>query len=412
VSRLSFHESVVISSDYTGLVHAGWTGLQEEFTHLDYLGASWIIHTFYWRYIEPEQGEWDFTYYDEIVDNNIEAGIKVMGVLAYDNWWIHEDLSSHRYVPPHKLPDFLNYVKKTVEYFQGRVDAWCIWNEPNFHFWNGTNEEFFELSRQAADAVREVDSEVILLGGAFNRGVFGLPEKFIRGLFESGAMEKVNAIAFHPYEMNPGRTARLYENFRKIVDDYGFGDKIWITEVGYPTGGFYPTKIREKDLPEYVVKTSVFLTALGSKRLFWYQLFDPVERSNRNSEHFFGLTRSTEDYTSKGAEAFRLCAKYLSGTICYVQEPRQDGLPKSLQVYWFKGTEESALVIWNEGAGSRQVNLLLPGTNHLSHDIVSGKESPIPAETAVKAGKMPLFITWKNPEIPGEDKPVIIQKKQ
>jgi len=411
-----------VPADFTGLVHAGGTKTNKEFSYLEYMGVNWVLQTFYWSSIEPEQGEWFFHDYDLLVDKAVAAGVKVIGVLAYDNWWIHDDKDTHRYIPPEKLPDYLEYVRKTAEHFQGRIGAWCIWNEPNFHFWNGTNEEFFELMRQAADVVKETDSEAILLGGAFNRGILGLPEKFIRGLFESGAMDKADAVAFHPYELNPARTLSLYNQFKSITDDYGFADKIWITEVGYPTGGWYPTKVREKNLPEYFIKTWVLLAAAGSNKMFWYQLFDPNTRSGKDSEDYFGLVRSRRDYTSKGAEAFRLCAKYLSGSVCYAQIHEQTlsindapviapagtsasahastsaSVPKSIRSFWFKGTGGGALVIWNEGSGSKEISLQLPGASHMQHDVVSGSASPIPANVSLKAGSVPVFVTWQDAE--------------
>jgi hypothetical protein len=403
-SRLVYPENTIIPEDFAGIVHAGGSRTQREFAYMDYLGASWILHTFNWDIIEPEQGDWDFLFFDDLVDRNKAAGIKIIGVLAYDVWWIHDDMEGHRYVPPQGLPAFLNYVRKTVEHFRGRVDAWCIWNEPNFpYFWNGTDDEFIELHRQAADAIREIDNEVILLGGAFNRNVTGLPEKFIRGIFESGAMDKIDGIAFHPYELNPYRTALLYEKFRIIVDEYGFGDKIWITEVGYPTGGWYPTRIQEKRLPEYVIKTWVLLAAGGAQKILWYQLFDPFLRSNGNSEDFFGLVRSRRDYASKGAEAFRLCAIFLSETSCYAIEPGTDGLPRSIHAFWFRGTGRGVLVLWNDNPGQVRVRLQFSGTNYALHDPVTGAESQIQADTAVRVGRTPVFIKWDG----NEDRPVI-----
>jgi hypothetical protein len=406
-----FSGNYFIPADFTGIVHAGETGSQEESAYLGYLGTSWVLHTFYWDQIEPEQGEWHFSEYDTMVNNNKAARVKVLGVLAYDNRWIHEEPNKGRYVPPHRVADYCEYVRKTVEHFKGRVDAWCIWNEPNFHFWTGTDEEFIELSRQATAAVSEVDSEVILLGGAFNRGVFGLPKKFIRKLFESGAMENVDAVAFHPYELNFARSLLIYNKFKKIVDDYGFGNKIWVTEVGYPTGGWYPTKVSESKFPEYVIKTTVLLAATGSKRMFWYQMFDPVNRSRNNSEDFFGLVRSRQDYTSKGAEAFRLCAKYISDSTCYVLEPDVEGLPNSLRLFWFQKSGGGTLIIWNEGFDLIQMRLQLPGTDHITHDPVSGSANPIQAEGIVDVGSMPVFITWRNTGFPDSEKRPIINKR-
>jgi GH35 family endo-1,4-beta-xylanase len=159
--------------DFTGICHAGRTGTDTEFQQLDYLCAVWTLYTFGWNRIEAVQGEWDFSYYDKITNDCIDSNIKVIGILAYDAAWIHEVEGRSRYIPPDKLPDFLLYVRKTVEHFRGRVDAWCIWNEPNFnYFWKGTEEEFIELSLQTANVIREVDTDVIILAGAFNRLYF------------------------------------------------------------------------------------------------------------------------------------------------------------------------------------------------------------------------------------------------
>ena len=329
---------VLIPADIAGIVHAGHTNTAEEYALLDSLGAVWLLRTFYWNRIEPAEDQWDFAVYDEYVDNARAAGKKIIGVLGYDVPWIHTDGKRHFYIPPDRLDMYVNYVRQTAAHFRGRVDAWCIWNEPNGHFWKGSREEFFELFRRAAGALKEADPGAALVGGAFNRGAFSLPGKYIRGLFESGAMEQADAAAFHPYELNPKRTAKLYGAFRAIVSKYGFAGRIWVTEVGYPTGGRYPTKVAEKKFPAHVVKTFVNLAVSGAQKILWYQLFDPADRVKNNSENFFGLVRSRDDYTSKGAYAFGLCALHLAGTVYRPDLPRR-GLPNSLRAFYFEKPE-------------------------------------------------------------------------
>jgi len=383
-----------IVPDFLGIVHAGETNTQEEFDYLNYMGASWVLHTFYWSNIEPQQNNWNFENYDVMVNKAGDAGINVLGVLAYDNWWIHADQKAHGYISPEQLPYFLNYVRRTVEHFKGRVSAWCIWNEPNTRrFWNGTVDEFTELTRQAAAVIKETDSNVIVLGGTFNRNVAGLPKKMINSLFESGAMENVDAVAFHPYEISVNRSIKLYKKFEEIVTQYGYNDKIWVTEIGYPTGGWYPTRVSEGNFPLRVVKTFTLLAVGGAKRVFWYQMFDASNPSKSNSEDFFGLVRSENDYTSKGAEAFRLCASYISGSVCYALT--QDNQPASLRVFYFKKENVGALVLWKDGFGSAQISLKLPGIDHLRHDIVTGIASSINYDVTIKAGREPMFITWR-----------------
>jgi len=396
-----------IVPDFSGIVHAGETNTQEEFDYLNYMGVSWVLHTFYWSRIEPQQDNWNFEDYDIMVNKAGDAGIKVLGVLAYDNWWIHADQKSHGYISPEQIPDFLNYVRRTAEHFIGRVGAWCIWNEPNSsRFWNGTVEEYTELVRQAAAVIKKTDNNVIVLGGAFARNVTGLPKKMINSLFESNAMENVDAIAFHPYELNINRSIKLYKQFEEIVSQYGYNDKIWVTEIGYPTGGWYPTKVSEVIFPLRVVKTFVLLAAGGAERVFWYQMFDASNPSKSNSEDFFGLVRSENDYTSKGAEAFRLCASYISGSVYYALT--QGNLPASLRIFYFKKKNGGALVLWKDGFGSAQVSLKLPGINHLRHDIVTGVASSINYDITIKAESEPVFITWRTVQNSSENEENIV----
>jgi hypothetical protein len=393
---------VAIPNDIAGIVHAGHTNTLEEYALLDRLGTTWQLRTFDWVQIERTENQWDFEQYDRYVDTAKAAGKKVLGVLAYGVPWIFDNGNSAKYIPPDKMDYFLRYVRQTVKHFEGRVDAWCIWNEPNTaRFWKGTRQEFFELTRLAADAAREADPGVILLGGAFTRGVFGLPAKYINGLFEAGAMDNVDAVAFHPYELNPARTEKLYRNFRKAVAKHGFAGRIWVTETGYPTGGRYPTAIPEKKLPEYTVKTFVNLAVSGTPIILWYQLFDRENRKENDSEDFFGLVRSRTDYSSKGAEAFRLCAVYLSGTVYRPELPRRQGLPRQLKAFYFERPGGGALVMWKEGRPLR-VRVHLPGSGHTMHDPVSGDASVIPPvippETVLEVGAMPVFITWQDGE--------------
>jgi hypothetical protein len=386
---------VVIPEDFAGIVHAGQTNTPQEYALLDRMGASWILTTFYWNEIEEEEDRWNFDYYDTYVDTARAAGKKIIGVLAYDTAWIHKDGKTHKYIPPDKVHLFLNYVRRTAERFKGRVNAWCIWNEPNFGFWNGSRNEFLSLALKTADAVREIDSEVILLGGAFNRGIFGLPTAYIKGLFTSGVMDKADGIAFHPYELNPNRSARLFLEFRAQAVKYGFEDRIWITEIGFPTGGWYPTAVSEKQFPVYIVKTFVNLAINGAKKVLWYQLFDPENRSGSNSEDYFGLVRSREDYTSKGAEAFRLCSVYLSGATYRPEFPLRKNLPNTLHAFYFEQPSgERTLVLWKDG---NTVNLMLQASEngYTMHDIVTGNAEVKPAQTPIALGNKPVFISWQ-----------------
>jgi hypothetical protein len=318
-------------------------------------------------------------------------------VLAYDTGWIHGDGQSRNYLSPEQLDLYCGYVKKTVERYKDMVDAWGIWNEPNLsRFWTGTAEEFYELTRRAAAAIREVDPGALIVGGAFNTLA---TEEWIRGMFDSGAMEQVDALSYHPYSFNAFSSEAVFTNVRKILADYRFEDKIWVTEVGFPTGGSYLTRVSEENMPEQVVKTIAGLAAAGAARVFWYQLFDPLERDPDDSEDFFGLLN--RDYSPKGGkEAYALCGRYIPGTVF------RPGLPKGVEqlpdirAFYFEGQEgRNTLIIWKEGdvPAPETLRIVLPGSGGRLHNPVDGSSEPLAGEsTDVSVGRMPRIYTWEN----------------
>jgi hypothetical protein len=406
-----------IPVDLMGMVHAGERSeVDTEYTLLDKLGVEWMLTDFSWGSIEPSEGDWNLDAFKTYADNGQAHHKKILALLDYDVGWIHDgthsddpftDGAGHKYIAVSEIPYFVKYVKETVTHYKDRVDAWCIWNEPNLsdRFWRGTPEEFFALTKAAAAAIREVDPGAFIIGGAFNTTA---SEDWFRGIFTSGAMDNIDAIAYHPYMIGPGPTANAYTNFQKIVSEYGFGDKIWVTEVGYPTydgpsrpAGRYGTDVQAANMPETVMLTITLLTVNGAQRIFWYHLFDPVPASqdNGDSEDWFGLVN--HDFTPKpGAAAYRLAAKHIPGTVC--KTPGRDGLSNVIQAYYFEGQNRHALIVWNEINTPKEVRVYLPGTNQQVYDLTTGDPRAI-AETSTYTLKSKdgvnhfiQFFTWEN----------------
>jgi hypothetical protein len=410
-----------IPIDFMGMVHAG-SRLNEsadEYALLDDLGVEWMLTDFSWNVIEPSDNDWKWDRFDDYVAGAEPHGKKILAILDYDVKWIHDsshntandrftDGVEHRYIAPNEVPYFCDYVKETVKHYKGKVDAWCIWNEPNLNprFWRGTMEEFFYLTTEAAKAIREVDPEAFIIGGALN---ILANEDWVRGLFTSGAMEQIDAVAYHPYMTGAGPTANVFKTFKKNVSEYGFEDKIWVTEVGYPTyetpprpSGRYGTDIHEDKMPETVMQTIVLLTANGAQRIFWYHLFDPSSQNNGDSEDWFGLIKN--DFTwKKGAVAYQLAAKNIPGTTC--KTPERYDVPNSIESYYFEGSDgKHCLVVWNNaGVAPKKVQVYLPGTNQKVYNLESGEATPIKTTSTYTlkskdgVNHFIQFFTWENP---------------
>jgi hypothetical protein len=419
VSKPYFEAGFIVPSDLMGIIHTGYSDIPGEYTVLDEYGVGWVHRDFSWSSIEPSNDNWSWAEFDDYVKQANDNSKKVFGMLLYDVGWIHEGHDESRHVSGEsELAHYVDYVTETVKRYNGQnghgtVDAWGIWNEPNLdRFWTGTGEEFYALTKAAAAAIRGVNPQAAIVGGAFN--TIASPE-WITGIFEfDGAMENVDYLAYHPYMPSPETALNIYTGFKERVRPYGFADKIWITEIGYPTdgnaGGTEALVIPEDQFPEALIKTIVYLAAEGPKTLFWYHLRDHEDPKPTNSEDWFGLFKY--DLTpKKGAPAYKLCAFNLPGKTC--RALRDSGLPDHIKVWFFQGGDGKHTLVICNNRPSRTVNLMvrLPGGSQEKYDIVSGQSSPASeSNDAVISGGTGsvLFYTWENSDpavLPGVSVP-------
>ena len=395
-----YSNSVIVPKDFFGVAHAGMNLANEEFNLLDEMNIVWILHTFNWHHIEKEKGSFDFSRYDPFVNRAVQERKKIVVVLAYSNSWIDTETKKTKYVPEKYIPDYLNYIEAIVLHYKDKIAGWQIWNEPNFNiFWRGTNEEFYNLSRQTTQKIREIAPNAYIIGGAFMR----TPKLFIKGMSKAGALENLDAIAFHPYALNPTWSMRLYDILTKLNSEINFNRDIFISEIGFPTGGLYPHRVSMRNLPSYVVKTIVGSASRGAKALLWFQFSDNYiegEYPNKiDSELYFGLIFG--DYTRKnGAWAYQVCSRYLPGSRYVPELPIKERIPSNINSFCFtNGINGNALILWNNINIRQRVRLSLSSLFYL-HNISNGNYSELSNEVILDITSEPLFITWQGSSVP------------
>jgi polysaccharide biosynthesis protein PslG len=387
-----------IPEDFFGIVHAGKTREIKEEELLDEMGCKWVLNTFYWNIIEPEKGRFDFSYYDPYVNEAKKQGRKIIAVLGYAADYSHPQGKTKYYISKKNMPFFLRYVEEMVSRYKGQIDVWCIWNEPNILFWKGTDREYFELTKLAIGVIRKTDPNAYIIGGAFCR----TPVGFIKRMQEAGAIEGLDALAFHPYAVNPSGSMRLYDLFTKTLSEINYSGQVWITEVGYPTGGWYPQKVSLNNYPSYIVKTITGAAARGARVLLWYQMFDSLAPGERHidSENFFGLIN--KDYSRKaGSWAYELCARFLPGSRYVPELPQRENMPSTIVSFCFLDgvSGNNTLILWNDKKQKQKFELNLPASA-LLHDVSTGENTPLPADSFLDISDKPLIITWVGTETP------------
>ena len=117
-------------------------------------------------------GAFNFLYVDQIYDYMLDHGVRPFVELSF---MPEAFASSNNRIfsykgntsPPRRWQDWydMNYAftKHCVDrYGIGEVSGWKfeVWNEPNIDFWAGTQEQYFELYRQSALAIKAVDKRL------------------------------------------------------------------------------------------------------------------------------------------------------------------------------------------------------------------------------------------------------------
>lgn len=120
-----------------------------------------------------------------IIDAGLGAGVKPFFELSFMPAVLASDRTRKicHYAgitsPPREFEAWGGLVKSTVAFLVetygiDEVSTWWfeVWNEPNIPFWSGTQEEYFQLYRSAALAVKAVDARLRIGGPATARAAW------------------------------------------------------------------------------------------------------------------------------------------------------------------------------------------------------------------------------------------------
>ena len=232
---------------------------------IDELGMAWAKQQIEWALYEPSAGAVNWAPIDEMVDAMDEAGLNILLSVASAPGWARD--SDQEKGPPTDYKTYANFVGQLASRYEGRVDAYEIWNEQNLRReWNTSKgisaASYVELLRLAYTAIKEVDPEAIVVTGGlaptgFNDGVNAIDDRvYLRQMYAAGVADYSDAIGAHPNGWaNPPDSMCCRNNrpavpgwddhpsffFKQTVSDYreimvqngDSGTYIWATEFGW-----------------------------------------------------------------------------------------------------------------------------------------------------------------------------------
>ena len=217
--------------------------LPTDYELLEQGGVGTLRFPVEWSRVEPEQGAYDFTQLDAIVEGAATRGIRPLPFIWSTPAWIDPQKSRPPLDRAEDERAWRSFLAVLAERYGAVIDEWQIWNEANFKlYWKPkpSPRDYAELVRISAKAIRAADpgAEILLAGVApVKRGM--LPWEFLEELYRVRGVERwFDTVAVHPYFP---QLSGVEFQIRQALDEIdAAGDrraKLRVTELGWASEG-------------------------------------------------------------------------------------------------------------------------------------------------------------------------------
>lgn len=276
------------------------------------VGSDWIRDESRWKYMQNgENGTFSMRYKDiDYIKSAHKKGINQLLILAFGNT-SYAGITSESTIPTQSNTNYyngyLNYVRETVNAVKDYVEAYEIWNEPNYVNFNATSvsgTEYAKLYLDAREIIKELDPTATVLCGSVT-GTNGEGEAFAKEIFEyvktkDDVNTLIDAFSIHVYEQQDnGVYAAQLEKYEKVFDDYGYNGDVWMTENGVTAYGSISGTEQAQRVAKIGITWENYLKTNNRDGVnFWYTLVN--KNGDSQYENNFGLFDLNYDFKESG----------------------------------------------------------------------------------------------------------------
>ncbi|MHB1296629.1 MAG: cellulase family glycosylhydrolase [Anaerolineae bacterium] len=305
--------------------------------HIRGMGFTWVKQQVEWFRFNPAPGVYDWGSLDRLVDSASANGIKVMFSVVKAPGWARPAGDTDQ-GPPSDPNTYGTFMREMAARYQGRVQAYEIWNEQNLYYeWGGLGNKlsaakYVELLKVAYNAVKSVDPGAVVISGALtptgvNDGNIAIDDRtYLEQMYQAGFSRYCDAVGAHPsgynnppdadwtnwsdpnapqFKGHPSFFFRgIVESYRNIMVRHGDGGKrIWCTEFGWasvenlgvgPAAGYaYAADNSEAEQAQYIVRAYQMGKSWGwvGPMFLWNLNFAPVSGA-ADEKAAFGIVRA------------------------------------------------------------------------------------------------------------------------
>ena len=297
------------------------------------LGAAWTRVRFQWAETQAGgAGTWTASVSEAEINGEVAAGRTVVGLLIGIPDWAREGSLPRGLHLPHSDPNntWATFVREAVGRYNGRINHWIIWNEPDVNdpnapgfTWGGSVQDFFQLQRTAYLVTKEVNPNATVHLSAFTH--FWNPNyiyDYLDVVVADPAAPENNyyfdALTAHLY-FQPDSIFNIIQQFYGAVGSRGIPWKpVWLVETNAPPiddpiwpVSNYTFRVSQQEQAAFIPQAFAVGLAAGAQRIAIYKLQDTPDDVAANPEPF-GLLRM--DGTRRPAfTTYQVAVQYLAG---------------------------------------------------------------------------------------------------
>jgi hypothetical protein len=355
------------------------------------LGIAQVREDLPWRGIENKQeGQYDFSSIDPIYSAIHDAGITILPCAAYCSAKLYD----HTEFPTsqHGWDGFANFCVAALQHYPYLTQV-ELWNEYNGTWGppkNTPNDKkpvlYAGMEKTVYTAVKQANQNVSVLGGAMVR----VPLPYMESFFQAGGLDSLDGVVVHPYIGTPEVFWRTFNAARALMKKYNNGQEkpLYATEYSW---GSWSTRDPMQHA-EFLVRSSVIMSAENVKRMYWFELRDwPSFPNGQCILHSDTDPRGKYSPTPSAIAMATLIRALHDGTY----EAREADTPFTRTwVFRFHNKQgEQIRALWYSGDGTSQVTLNASGPL-TKIDIMGGESQVTPdnGKVTLTLSEEPFFL--------------------
>jgi hypothetical protein len=258
-------------------------------------------------YVGPPSDPDRFKIMDEAIEeslainDNLEVNLQgTQEWCAIPNRWKEANDMKRPYAAAADAKKYQQIIEHLVTKYGDRIDTYELWNEADSQmYWRGSVEEYIAWCHATIDTIRRLDPTARIL----TTGMAGFKAKFIHELKHGGVMDRVDAMAFHPY----AGKAPIWDLPCGLAEGelmaMGLNIPVYPNEMGF----VYKNAEWFTAPPTFTPELQAEMTSIAMSRLISNDLSELCIFHAGGSTHYYGLI----DENSVPRPAYHVYADYM-----------------------------------------------------------------------------------------------------